>query len=187
MGEEVDRILDGAEEAMDSALQHLKRELSRIRAGRASPVMLSGVYVDCYGSRMPLSQLSNIHTPDARTISVQPWEKNLIDVIEKAIADSDLGLNPNNKGDVIIISLPTLTEERRKALIKQVKKEAEEAKVSIRNARKAANAEVKALVQSGLSADRGRRAAADIQARTDIHIERINGVSARKESDIMKV
>ena len=187
MREEIDLILDRAETAMGSALQRLERELLTIRAGKASPAMLNGVYVDYYGSRMPLSQVSNIHTPDARTISVQPWEKTTLDGIEKAIRDANLGFNPNNDGTLITINIPTLTEERRKELVKQVGKEAEAAKVHIRKARKAAKDEIKGLLQSGLSEDMGKRAETAIQERTDRHIDRVDAIFTRKESDIMKV
>ena len=143
MNEEVKFILDTTKEAMDNAIYHLEKELVKIRAGKANPSMLSSVMVDYYGSQTPLSQVSNINTPDGRTLSVQPWEKNLIPVIETAIMNANLGFNPMNNGEMVIINVPPLTEERRRQLVKQAKAEAEDAKVSIRSARQEANKEIK--------------------------------------------
>mmetsp|Transcript_3246 Transcript_3246/g.3786 ORF Transcript_3246/g.3786 Transcript_3246/m.3786 type:complete len:162 (+) Transcript_3246:758-1243(+) len=143
MNEEIEFILDTAKEAMNNAISHLEKELRSIRAGKASPAMLTTVMVDYYGSQTPLGQVANVNTPDARTLSIQPWEKNMLQPIEKAIQIANLGLNPMNNGDVIMINVPPLTEERRKGLAKQAKAEAEHAKVGIRNARKDANNEIK--------------------------------------------
>src|SRR5690606_35375588 len=134
MDEEVTFVLNSAKESMDASISHLEKAFIKIRAGKASPVMLSSIMVDHYCSQTPLSQVSNINTPDARTISVQPWEKNLIGEIENAILNANLGFNPMNNGEMVIINVPPLTEERRKQLVKQAKAEAEDAKVSIRSA-----------------------------------------------------
>src|SRR5690606_2797795 len=141
--EELDFIVDIAKDQMQKALEHLEKELTKLRAGKASPAMLSTVRFDYYGSSTPISQAANIGTPDARTLTIQPWEKNLIQEIEKAIINSNLGFAPSSNGDMIIINIPPLTEERRKELAKLAKSEAENAKVSIRNARKDANNDVK--------------------------------------------
>jgi ribosome recycling factor len=139
MNEEIEFILDTTKEAMNSAIAHLEKELRTIRAGKATPAMLANVMVDYYGSQTPLSQVANVSTPDPRTISIQPWEKNMLQPIEKAIMIANLGFNPMNNGDIIMINVPPLTEERRRDLVKQAKAEAEHAKVGIRNARKEAN------------------------------------------------
>lgn len=187
MNEAIQLILDMAQEGMDAALKHLERELLKIRAGKASTAMLGSVYVDYYGSKTPLSQVSNIGTPDARTLSVQPWEKAKIPAIEKAIREADLGFNPNHNGEVILINIPTLTEDRRKELVKQVKREVEAAKVSVRNARKAANGELKKQLQEGLSKDLSARAEDRVQALTDRYIAKADEISARKEAEITSV
>ena len=143
MNEEIEFILDTAKEAMSNAITHLEKELISIRAGKATPAMLSTVMVDYYGSQTPLAQVANVNTPDARTLSIQPWEKNMLQEIEKAIQIANLGLNPMNNGDLIMINVPPLTEERRRDLAKQAKAEAEHAKVGVRNARKDANNDIK--------------------------------------------
>jgi ribosome recycling factor len=143
MNEEIEFILDTAKEAMNSAIAHLEKELRAIRAGKATPAMLGNVMVDYYGSQTPLSQVANVNIPDPRTIAVQPWEKNMLQPIEKAIMIANLGFNPMNNGDIIMINVPPLTEERRIGLAKQAKSEAEHAKVGTRNARKDANNEIK--------------------------------------------
>ena len=145
MNEEIEFILDTAKEAMDHAMKHLEKEFVSIRAGKATPAMLSTVMVEYYGSQTPLSQVANINTPDARTISIQPWEKSMLAEIEKAIMIANLGFNPMNNGDMIMINVPPLTEERRLSLVKQAKAIAEDAKVGVRNARKEANNDLKKL------------------------------------------
>ena len=145
MNEEIDFIIDAAKEQMQHAIEHLVKELRSIRAGKATPSMLSTIMVDYYGSQTPLSQVANVNTPDARTISVQPWEKNMLQEIEKAIMIANIGFNPMNNGESIMINVPPLTEERRKDLVKQAKAEAEHAKVGVRNARKEANNDLKKL------------------------------------------
>lgn len=184
MDEEVKFVLDSAKESMEGSIAHLEKALAKIRAGKASPVMLSTVMVDYYGSQTPLSQVSNINTPDARTLSVQPWEKGLLGEIETAIMNANLGFNPMNNGEMVIINVPPLTEERRLQLAKQSKAEAEDAKVSIRSARQEANKELKALE---LSEDLLKKAEADVQQLTDSYIKKIDGILANKEADIMKV
>ncbi|MEN8788537.1 MAG: ribosome recycling factor [Flavobacteriaceae bacterium] len=184
MNEEVTFILDSTKESMDAAILHLQKEFVKIRAGKANPSMLSTVMVEYYGSQTPLSQVSNINTPDGRTISVQPWEKSLLQEIETAIMHANLGFNPMNNGEMIIINVPPLTEERRIQLVKQAKAEAEDAKVSIRSARQEANKEVKNL---NISEDLEKNAEIDIQEITDEYTERVESLLHSKEAEIMKV
>ena len=184
MNEEVTFILDSTTESMDGAMTHLEKAFIKIRAGKASPVMLSTVMVEYYGSPTPLSQVSNINTPDARTISVQPWEKNLLKEIETAIMNANIGFNPMNNGEMIIINVPPLTEERRRELVKQAKAEAEDAKVSIRSARQEANKELKKL---DISEDLLANTEVDVQTLTDTYIKRVDTTLNAKEVEIMKV
>ncbi|WP_299062869.1 ribosome recycling factor [uncultured Polaribacter sp.] len=184
MNEEIEFILDSAKEAMNNAIEHLIKELRTIRAGKATPSMLSNVMVDYYGSQTPLSQVANVNTPDPRTISVQPWEKNMLQPIEKAIQIANLGFNPMNNGDIIMINVPPLTEERRIGLAKQAKAEAEHAKVGIRNARKDANNEIK---KTDISDDLKKDAEASVQSLTDTFVKQIDEKLAVKEVEIMKV
>lgn len=184
MNEEVKFILEATKESMEAAIAHLQKEFIKIRAGRASPAMLSTVMVEYYGSQTPLSQVSNINTPDARTISIQPWEKSLLAEIETAIMHANLGFNPMNNGEMIIINVPPLTEERRIQLVKQAKSEAEDAKVSVRSARQEANKEIKNL---NISEDLEKNAEIDIQELTDEYTERIEQLLHTKEAEIMKV
>ncbi len=184
MEEEVKFVLDSTKESMEAAIQHLDKAFMKIRAGKASPVMLSTVMIDYYGTSTPLSQVSNINTPDPRTLTVQPWEKSLLGEIEKAIINSNLGFNPMNNGESVIINVPPLTEERRKDLVKQAKSEAEDAKVGVRSARQEGNKEVKKLE---LSEDVTSNAEVDIQEMTDAYIERIEKALAAKEDEIMTV
>lgn len=184
MNEEIDFIMDATKESMDGSLGHLEKSLIKIRAGKASPAMLSTVMVDYYGSQTPLSQVANINTPDARTISVQPWEKNMIQPIETAIMNANLGFNPMNNGDMVIINVPPLTEERRKDLVKQAKSEAEDAKVGIRNARQDANKELKRLE---ISEDLRSNAEVDVQELTDNFVKKVDDMLQLKEAEIMKV
>ena len=153
MTEDVEIILDILKEQMQESIDRFKIVLSKIRAGKASPQMLSSVKVDYYGAITPLSQMSNINTPDAQTISIQPFDKTIMQDIERAILDANLGLNPMNNGELIMINVPSLTEERRREIVKQVKSETENCKISIRNARQKANDEVKKLAKDGLSED----------------------------------
>ena len=184
MNEEIEFIIDTAKEVMNNAIAHLIKELRTIRAGKATPSMLSNVMVDYYGSQTPLSQVANVNTPDARTISIQPWEKNMLQPIEKAIQIANLGFNPMNNGDVIMINVAPLTEERRINLAKQAKAEAEHAKVGIRNARKDANNEIK---KTDISDDMKKISESDIQNLTDTFVKQIEEKLAVKEVEIMKV
>ncbi|ESU24453.1 ribosome recycling factor [Flavobacterium enshiense DK69] len=187
MTEEINFILDSTKESMVGSIAHLEKSFLNIRAGKASPQMLGSVFVDYYGSQTPLSQVANVNTPDARTITVTPWEKSMLHPIEKAIMIANLGFNPMNNGDNIIISVPPLTEERRKDLVKQAKAEAEDAKVSIRNARKDANTDIKKLEKEGTSEDICKTAEDDVQKLTDSFIKKIEEHLAIKEAEIMKV
>ena len=184
MNEEVNFILESAKENMDKAISQLEKELVKIRAGRANPAMLSSVMVEYYGNMTPLAQMSNINTPDARTISVQPWEKSMISEIETAITNANLGFNPMNNGEMVIINVPPLTEERRVQLVKQAKSEAEDAKVGVRSARQEANKEIKAL---DVSEDLEKNAEIDIQELTDSFTRKIDSILEAKEAEIMKV
>lgn len=184
MNEDIKFIFDTTKEGMDDAMLHLEKAFNKIRAGKANPVMLSGVMVDYYGAATPLSQVANVSTPDARTITVQPWEKSLLHEIEKAIMNANLGFNPMNNGEMIIINVPPLTEERRIQLSKQAKAEAEHAKVSIRNARQDANKEIRGLEASE---DLTKNAEGDIQDLTNIYTKKIEAFLVLKEVEIMKV
>lgn len=187
MQEDLELIIGAAEESMANAISHLESELLKIRAGKASPAMLSSVMVDYYGSMTKLTQVANVNTPDAKTIRIQPWEKGMIEPIEKAIAYSNLGLNPQNNGEVIMITVPPLTEERRRDLVKSAKAESEHARVSIRNARKEANDEIKKLQKDGLSEDVAKSAETEIQELTDSYNKRVDVEVERKEKDIMTI
>ena len=187
MQEDIDFILDTAKESMDKSINHLENALSKIRAGKASPAMLDGVMVDYYGSQTPLNQVSNVNTPDARTLSVQPWEKAMLEPIERAITNANLGLNPQNNGELVMINVPPLTEERRKDLVKKVKAESEDAKVGIRNARKDANDEIKKLEKDGLSEDLSKDAVEEVQKLTNTYSDKVDNEVDRKEKDIMTV
>jgi ribosome recycling factor len=183
--EDIDLIISEAGDSMKKSLQHLEKELLKIRAGRANPAMLEGVRVEYYGAMTPLSQVSNVATPDARTLSVQPWEKGLIPEIEKAIMNANLGLNPQNNGETVIINIPPLTEERRRDLVKQAKAEGEEAKVSIRSARKDANDMLKDL--DGISEDLVKDAEERVQALTNKNVAKVDTAIEIKEKEIMTV
>lgn len=187
MDEEIDFILDSTKESMEGAIKHLENKLLVIRAGKASPAMLSGVMVEYYGAPTPLNQVGNITTPDARTLSIQPFEKSIIPDIEKGIQTANLGFNPMNNGESVIISVPPLTEERRRDLVKQAKAEAEDSKVGVRNDRKNANNEIKKLEKEGLSEDMAKNLESDIQELTDRYIKKIDEMHAVKEKEIMTV
>ena len=184
MEEEIQFILDSTKESMESALKHLEKQLLTIRAGKATPSMLNSVLVEYYGSPTPLSQVANVNTPDGRTITVQPWEKSMLQEIEKGILLANLGFNPMNNGESIIINVPPLTEERRKELAKQAKMEAEDAKVVIRNARKDGNSELKKM---DISEDLEKNINIDIQELTDTHVKRADAILSAKEKEIMTV
>ena len=184
MNEEIEFIVDSAKEAMNSAIEHLVKELRTIRAGKATPAMLGTVMVDYYGSQTPLAQVANVNTPDPRTLSIQPWEKSMLQNIEKAIQLANLGLNPMNNGDLIMINVPPLTEERRIGLAKQAKSESEHAKVGVRNARKDANNDIK---KTDISDDMKKIAEDDVQKLTDSYVKKIEDVLSVKEKEIMTV
>ncbi|WP_040279276.1 ribosome recycling factor [Psychroserpens damuponensis] len=185
MNEDIKFILDSTKESMDDTLKHLEKQFVNIRAGKASPAMLGSVMVDYYGSQTPLSQVANVNTPDGRTITVQPWEKNMLQEIERGIAYANLGFNPMNNGETIIINVPPLTEERRRDLSKQAKAEAEDAKVGVRNARKDANNDIKNLDDA--SEDQQKNAEIDVQQMTDKYVKKIDDIFDVKEKEIMTV
>lgn len=179
--------LDETSENMERAVSHAGNELTKIRAGKAMPSMLDGIYVDYYGTATALAQVGTINTPDARTLIIQPWEKSILGAIEKAIIDSNIGLNPQNDGNMIRLAIPPLTEERRKELVKRVKDEGEKGKVAVRNLRKDANDKIKRLKNDGLSEDAIKVAEGDVQKLTDSFIVKIDQLTEAKEKDIMTV
>lgn len=182
------QVIANAKEKMKKAIQAYTRELASIRAGRASASLLDRITVDYYGAPTPVNQLAGISTPEARLLVIQPYDKSILGEIEKAILKSDLGLNPSNDGSVIRIAIPQLTEERRKELVKVVKKESEEAKVAIRNIRRDANDDLKKLEKNGeITEDALRGYADDIQKITDEHISKIDQITKDKEKEIMEV
>lgn len=185
MNEDIQFILDTAKEAMDNAIKHLEKQFVNIRAGKASPAMLGSVMVNYYGAQTPLTQVANVNTPDGRTITVQPWEKKMLQEIEKGIQIANLGFNPMNNGDTIIINVPPLTEERRRDLAKQAKAEAEDAKIGVRSARKDANNEIKKL--DDVSEDLKKNAEVDVQHLTDKYVKKIDDFFDTKEKEIMTV
>lgn len=187
MEEELQFCIDETTEQMENAIEHLEKELLHIRAGKASPTMLDGVTVECYGTNSPLNQVSNVGTSDARTIVVQPWDKNLIPDIERAILKANLGFNPDNNGEVIRINVPVLTEERRCTLVKQVKSEGENTKISIRTSRKDANEEIKKLKKDGLSEDAAKGGEEEIQELTNKFVKKVDELVDKKEEEIMTV
>ena len=182
--EELDFIIETTKELMDESVKYLEKELLNIRAGKANPNMLSSIKVEYYGVLTPLNQISNINTPDSQTISIQPWEKDKLQDIEKAIIDSNLGFNPMNNGESIIINIPPLTQERRIELVKLAKSEAENAKVSVRNSRKDANNEIR---KSEFSEDIRSNYELDIQEITDKYVKKIDSIFSSKEAEILKV
>ena len=182
--EEIEFIIEACKESMGNSIDHLEKELLNIRAGKANPSMLSSVKLDYYGSLTPLSQAANINTPDAQTISIQPWEKDKLQEIEKAIMVANLGFNPMNNGESVIITIPPLTEERRKELVKIAKSEIEKAKISIRNSRKEANNEIK---KCAVSLDQKSLYEHEIQTLTDKYIIQIDKIYSIKEKEILSV
>lgn len=185
MNEEIQFILDSTKEAMDAAIKHLEKQFVNIRAGKASPAMLGSVMVNYYGSQTPLNQVANVNTPDGRTITVQPWEKGMLQEIERGIQMANLGFNPMNNGDTIIINVPPLTEERRRDLAKQAKAEAEDAKIGIRSARKDANTDIKKL--EDVSEDLQKNGEIDVQQMTDNYVSKVDHILEVKEKEIMTV
>ncbi|WP_413531920.1 ribosome recycling factor [Empedobacter brevis] len=183
--EELDIILETAKEQMQGTVSHLEVAFDKLRAGKASPAMLSSVRVDYYGSLSPLTQIANVNTPDAMTLSIQPYERNLIGEIEKAIINANLGFAPSNNGDSIIISIPPVTEERRKELVKMAKADMENAKISLRNARQDANKSLKAVKEA--SEDMVKGYETRVQGLTDKFSKELEEALAKKEAEIMKV
>ena len=187
MSEDVSLILQTAEETMQKAIIHLETELVKIRAGKASPQMLDGIVVDYYGTPTLIAQVGNISAIDARTITIQPWEKNMLQPIERAIINSNIGLNPQNDGNIIRLFLPPMTEERRKELVKRSQGEGEQGKVSIRNIRRDAIEEIKKLEKNGLSEDEAKDGEADIQELTNKFIAHVDKHLTSKEKEIMSI
>lgn len=185
--EEVQMFLDDASEQMEKAILHLTTVLGKIRAGKSTPGMLDSIMVEYYGNMTPLNQVSSVTTPDAHTIMIKPWEKNLIQEIEKSIMNSDLGFNPQNDGEQVIINVPALTEERRRDLVKQVKHEGENCKISLRNTRHDVLHHVKALKDDGISEDDIKQGEDRVQKLTDEHSKKTDDLVHHKEEEIMKV
>ncbi len=187
MEDEAILCIEEVTESMDDAITHLNKEFLKVRAGKATPAMLAGVRVEFYGVLTPLEQTSNVNTPDARQIIIQPFDRTTIHEIEKAILNANLGFNPQNEGDIIRINVPPLTEERRLELVKKAKAIAEDTKVGIRNARRQGNDEVKKLEKDGLPEDEAKRLMDDIQKLTDKYSEKVDKLFAEKEKDILTV
>ncbi len=187
MSEELDLILEDTEASMQKAIDHLEAELTKIRAGKASPVMLEGIYVDYYGAPTPISQVANITVLDARTLSIQPWEKKMLAAIERAIMAANIGITPQNDGNQIRMFLPPLTEERRRELFKKAGNEGEQSKVAIRNIRREAIEEIKKMQKDGLSEDVAKDAEKIAQEITDRYILKVDKHLAAKEKEMMAV
>lgn len=187
MSELIKKQLTDTKAHMEKAIEHLDSELLKVRAGKASPAMLDGLFVDYYGTATPLAQVGSVNSPDARTLVIQPWEKSLLGPIEKAIIESNLSLNPQNDGQIIRINVPPLTEERRRDLVKRVKAEAEVGKVTVRNLRKEANEKIKKLKIEGVSEDDIKVGEGDVQKLTDSYIVKVDQIAELKEKDIMTV
>ena len=184
---DVQTCIDNSQEKMDMAIMYLEEALAHIRAGKATPRLLDGIRVDSYGSMVPLSNVAAINTPDARSIVIKPWDKGMFRPIEKAIIDSDLGIMPENNGEMIRIGIPPLTEERRRQLAKQCKGEAETAKVSVRNARRDGIDALKKGVKDGLAEDEQKNAEAKLQKIHDKYIKQVDELLAEKDKEIMTV
>lgn len=187
MSEELSLIMDDAEESMSKTISHLEAELVKIRAGKATPGMLEGIMVEYYGNPTPINQVANISVLDARTISVQPWEKNMLQQVERAIIAANIGINPQNDGNIIRLFLPPLTEERRKELVKRCNGEGENTKVSVRNIRRDLIEQIKKLQRDGLSEDVSKEAEASAQQLTDRYIALVDKHLSAKEKEIMAV
>jgi len=185
--EEIQLYIDEAKELMQKAVDHTASELIKIRAGKAMPNLLEGIMVNYYGSPTPIQQVSSITTPDARTLAIKPWERNLISEIERSIVNSDLGLAPQNNGEIIILTIPPLTEERRRHLVKQVKNECENGKISLRTVRKDTNEALRKLQKEGASEDDIKRAEDSVQKLTDSYAAKIDEQYTKKEAEVMKV
>lgn len=187
MNEDLQLILDDAKEKMQKAIEHLENELAKIRAGRANPAMLENIMVDYYGNRTPLRHVANVNSQDSRTLIVQPWEKGMLEAVDKAIQAANLGLMPQNDGNIVRIVIPALTEERRKEMVKKVKIEAENCKVAIRNLRKETNEAIKALQKDGLPEDEMKVGEQKAQQLTDSFIAQSDTHAEKKEKEILTV
>ena len=187
MSEELKKVTVSAEAGMKKAINHLEIEISKIRAGKASPSILEGINVDYYGTPTPISQVGNVQILDSRTLSIQPWEKNMLAPIERAIMMANIGVTPQNDGELIRIVIPMLTEERRQKLVKQASSAGEDAKISIRNARRDAMDEIKKAVKNGYSEDAGKNAETDIQELTDKYSGQVDAILGTKEKELMTV
>ncbi len=184
---DVSSVINGTKEAMIKAMAHLEDELAKIRAGKANPTMLDSVSVDYYGTMTPIGQIANITASDAKTLTIQAWEKKMLNTIQTAIINSNLGYNPQNNGEMLLIALPALTEERRKEFVKKARIESENAKITVRNLRKDANERLKKLQKDGLSEDEIKVAEASVQKLTDEYVVRTDAIADAKEKEIMKV
>ena len=187
MTEEIQLHLDETKELMEKAVEHVSHEFNKIRAGKAMPNMLDGLMVEYYGNPTPINQVATVNTPDARTIVVKPWEKKTLSDIERAIVNSDLGLNPQNDGEIVRLNIPPLTEERRKNLVKQAKNEAENGKISLRNIRKDANESIRKLEKEGTSEDDVKEGELAVQDYTDAYSKKIDEIFEQKDKEIMTV
>ncbi|HKK89599.1 MAG TPA: ribosome recycling factor [Saprospiraceae bacterium] len=187
MSEMIDQAFDEANDQAEKSLEHLKKELSKLRTGKANPSMLDNIYIDYYGSQNPLNQVANVSAQDSKTLTIQPWDKSIIDTIEKAIFEANLGLTPQNDGEVIRISIPPLTEERRKELVKQAKGFAEETKISLRNVRREVLDVIKDQVKDGYPEDQGKRREAEVQTLMDKYGTKVDEIIEAKEKDIMTI
>jgi ribosome recycling factor len=187
MTEDLSIIIDDGKDSMTKAINHLETELVKIRAGKASPAMLNGIVVDYYGNPTPIDQVGNISAMDARTISIQPWEKNMLQPIERAIIAANIGINPQNDGNIIRLFLPPLTEERRKEMVKRCNGEGEQAKVAVRSVRRDGIEHIKKLQKDGLSEDQAKDAETEIQEMTDKFISLVEKHLEAKEKEIMSV
>lgn len=187
MSEELDLIIEDSEDSMNKAIRHLESELIKVRAGKATPNIVDGIVVDYYGNPTPINQVGNISVADARTLTIQPWEKNMLQPIERAIIQANIGLNPQNDGNMIRLFLPPLTEERRRELVKRAQNEGEQSKVAIRSIRREAMEQVKKLQKNGLSEDVSKDAETRIQETTDRFINLVDKHLGTKEKEIMTV
>ncbi len=187
MVEEVQMYLEEAEESMQKAMAHTQKELTKIRAGKASPAMLDGLMVAYYGADTPINQVATVNTPDARSIIIKPFEKSVLPEIEKSIKNSDLGMNPQNDGEIIRLNIPPLTEERRKQLVKQVKQEIENGKIGVRTARKDTNNALKGLTKEGVSEDEVKKGEDAVQKLTDKYNAQLDDLLSKKEGELMSV
>lgn len=185
--EDIEEIMEMAQLNMDAAIEHLQNELVKVRTGKASASMLGGIVVSYYGSPTPLNQVSNISASDSRTLNIQPWEKNMLGPIEKAIFEANLGITPQNNGEMVILNIPPLTEERRRELVKKSKSLAEDTKVGVRKARREAIDEIKKQVKDGYPEDAGKKKEDEIQDLTNKYTDKIDEMVKAKEADIMKI